>query len=193
MKKDQNLEAIEKAANSVLAEKVLTVAEKKHELARCVYIYLALEAGASIAEVAKEVKKTYSFVCGESIFFKALVEKGDKDAVAAVRAVQAFLEGMQSASTQLVATAEDAGGGRICTEIDATKASDGQLLIVCLLAWQLGGSMIGQFKSVTELPVPPTDERVVKALAAANALAGDGSESAKTAIFDLWGSSGSIG
>ena len=187
------IEAIKKATNSVLADKVLTVAGKEHELARCAFIYLALEAGATVPEVANAIKATHAAVCGENMLVRDLVAKGDKDVVAALSAVQIFLDGMQSASAQLVATAEDAGGGRICTEIDATKASDGQLLIVCLLAWQLGGSMIGQFKSVAELPVPPTDERVVKALAAANALAGDGSESAKTAIFDLWGSTGSIG
>lgn len=188
MKKGQNLEAIKKATNSVLADRVLTVAGKKHELARCAFIHLALEAGATTAEVARAIKGTYAAVCSESLFVRNLVAEGNKDVVAALSAVQVFLEGMQSAPTQLVATAENAGGGRICTEIDATRASDGQLLIVCLLAWQVGGVMLGQFKSVAELPVPPTDERVVKALAAANALAGDGSESAKMAIFNLWGS-----
>ena len=193
MKKDQNLETIEKAANSVLAGKVLTVAGKKHELARCVYIYLALEAGATVPEVANAIKATHAVVCGENMLVRDLVAKGDKNVLSALSAAQIFLDGMQSASAQLVATAEDAGGGRICTEIDATKASEGQHLIVCLLAMQVGGSMIGQFKSVAALPVPPTDERIVKALAAANALAVDGSESAKTVIFDLWGTTSSIG
>ena len=188
MKKDQNLEAIKKATNSVLADKVLTAAGKGHELARCAFIYLAREAGATVGEVAAAIKTTHAVVCSENMLVRDLVAKGDEDVMAALSAVQIFLDGMQSAPAQLVATAEDAGGGRICTEIDATKASDGQLLIVCLLAWQVGGSMIGQFKSVAELPVPPADERVVKALAAANALAGDGSESAKMAIFNLWGS-----
>ena len=186
-------EAIEKATNAVLADRVLTASGKNHKLARCAFIYLALEAGATVPEVATEIKTTHSVVCGENMFFSDLVAEADEEAVTALSAVRGFLEGMQSEATHLVATAEDAGGGRIFTEINATKASDGQLLIVCLLAWQVGGSMIGQFKSVAELPVPPTDERVVKALAAANALAGDGSESAKTAIFDLWGSTGSIG
>ena len=186
------IEAIKKATNSVLADKVLTAAGKEHELARCAFIHLALEAGATVPEVANAIKATHAAVCGENVLVRDLVAKGDKTVMSALSAVQIFLDGMQSTSAQLVATAENAGG-RICTEIDATKASDGQLLIVCLLAWQLGGSMIGQFKSVAELPVPPTDERVVKALAAANALAVDGSESAKTAIFDLWGTTGSIG
>ena len=186
------IEAIKKATNSVLADKVLTAAGKEHELARCAFIHLALEAGATVPEVANAIKATHAAVCGENVLVRDLVAKGDKTVMSALSAVQIFLDGMQSASAQLVATAENAGG-RICTEIDATKASDGQLLIVCLLAWQVGGSMIGQFKSVAELPVPPTDERVVKALAAANALAVDGSESAKTAIFDLWGTTGSIG
>ena len=187
------IEAMKKATNSVLAGKVLTASGKKHELARSVFIYLALEAGATTGEVASAIHGTYAAVFSENMFFGNLVAKGDKDAVAALSAVRVFLEGMRSEAAHLVATAEDAGGGRICTEIDATKASDGQLLIVCLLAWQVGGSMIGQFKSVAELPVPPTDERVVKALAAANALADGGSESARTAIFDLWGTTGSIG
>lgn len=187
------IEAIKKATNSVLADKVLTAAGKEHELARCAFIHLALEAGATVPEVANAIKTTHAVVCGENVLVRDLVAKGDKTVMSALSAVQIFLDGMQSASAHLVATAEDAGGGRICTEIDATKASDGQLLIVCLLAWQIGGSMIGQFKSVAELLVPPTDERVVKALAAANALTGDGSESARTAIFDLWGTTGSIG
>ena len=73
------IEAIKKATNSVLADKVLTVAGKEHELARCAFIHLALEAGATVPEVANAIKATHAVVCGENMLVKNL---GDNEIVA---------------------------------------------------------------------------------------------------------------
>lgn len=69
-----------------------------------------------------------------------------------------------------LATVEQADCNHTFTEVDGPCATPAQMLLLTLLTWSLGGSVIGFTKRHYLFPVEPSDERIVDALKCINTL-----------------------